>query len=141
MKVHKTWDWSPEKINRYWPDIMGAFEQLRDRFPDDVAVEGLIQAGITGEKALWLVLDGAEFVALAMAQIRPTQAGCKIATVMDVAGKNPKAFLPVLIPALEEWAKENGADYYAVEGRQGWQPLVKDYGYKPYAVQWRKKVR
>ncbi|MGB1215597.1 MAG: hypothetical protein ACPG4X_19660 [Pikeienuella sp.] len=142
FSIHNTESWPFERISPYKDAILGAFEMLQERFPDDVTVASLIDDAITGRKALWLVLDSDEaFVSLAMTQIRTVEAtGKKIATAMDLAGRDHREFIDDLIKVLEQWAKDNDADLFALEGRPGWSKSVKGHGYKPFAVMWRKEV-
>lgn len=142
MSVHNTSNWSLELISQYKDDILAAFAKLAKRFPADVTVESLFRDAVTGNKALWLVLDDENrFQSLAMTQIATNEAtGQKFAKVMDLAGKDHRVWSDELNKALEDWGREHGADWFAIEGRPGWGRVAEQYGYKPYAVMWRKKV-
>jgi len=141
ISIHKAHEWPLIKLMRYMPDIGECFQKLENRFPGDITVESLFRDYLSGNKVLWIVLDGEELLSVAMTNIRTVEAtGKKIASVMDLAGKDRNVFSDELNQTLEAWAKENGADTFAIEGRPGWDRIAKKYGYTPYAVQWRKEV-
>lgn len=128
-------------LMRYMPRIADCFEQLVRRFPDDVTVEGLFMDFMKGNKKMWLVVENGTVLSVAMTQLKTNEAtGCKTAIVMDMAGSKMDRFLNPLIERLEEWAREVGADWYAVEGRMSWTRLLRNRGYEPHAVLVRKKV-
>lgn len=125
----------------YLTDACAQFARLEDRFPRDCTAHSIFNDFYTGRKALWLVLDDGRFIAAACSNIKTIDAtGAKIATLCDLAGNGVEAYAAELNAALEQWADENGCEAYAVEGRIGWKPLLKQFGYEPHALLYRKKA-
>lgn len=141
MKVENTSSWPWQRIARYTGQITAHFMKLAARFPDDVTPRSIAAQCMSGEKTLWLVMDGETVLMTGATQIRTIDAtGKKIAVLCDLAGENVAACADDLCNALEAWARDKGADLMAVEGRPGWGREMKKRGYREYAVLWRKEV-
>lgn len=120
-------------------EILREMGRLAKRFPKDVTTAALFQEFLTGKKTLWLVLEGDGFVSIAMTTVRTIDGtGTKIATLCDLAGRDIQNYAVELNAALERWASEKDCQVMAVEGREGWKPLLALFGYKPFAVLYRK---
>lgn len=48
--------------------------------------------------------------------------------------------LAALLPTLEQWGREVGADMVECEARRGWTPHAVQHGYKPTAIIYRKEL-
>lgn len=142
MKIVNTHGWEWAQLAPYSRAITAHLQKLQDRFPDDVTALGLTAQFFRGEKALWLVLDDENEVQMIGAtQIRTVDAtGKKIAVLCDLAGDDVASCSDELCEAMEAWAKEQGADLMAVEGRAGWSREMNRRGYREYARLWRKEV-
>jgi hypothetical protein len=138
VKVVNTSSWSFEQISPYTARITALFRKLEAQFPDDVTAKMLARECITGGRTLWLVLDGEDLKAICMTQIRVTETGKKIAALMDLAGEDPDTWADAVCGALEGWADEAGAELRSVEGRAGWDRILRKRGYREYARLWRK---
>jgi hypothetical protein len=46
-----------------------------------------------------------------------------------------------LLPTLEQWGRDQGADVAECEARRGWTPYAAQHGYKPEAIIYRKDIR
>lgn len=142
MRAVNTRTWSADRIKPYVSAILEKFGKLAARFPADVTVENLARECDEGVKDLWLVLDDDDRLKLVGAtQLRTVDAtGTRIATLMDLAGEDVASCADEICTSMEAWAKEQGADFVAVEGRPGWGREMKKRGYREYAVLWRKTV-
>jgi hypothetical protein len=137
--VHCASEWPLDRIAPYMSDILAEMGRLALRFPGDVTTEALFQEFLSGKKTLWLVLDGDKFVSMALSTIRTVDAtGQRIATLCDLAGRDVRKYAAQLCAALEAWADTNNCEIRAVEGREGWKPMLAEYGYTPHAVLYRK---
>ena len=132
-------EWSLDQLAPYMSEILKEMGRLAKRFPGDVTAAALFQEFLSGKKTLWLVLDGDGFVSIAMSHIRTIDAtGQRIATLCDLAGRDVHNYAAELCAALEQWADAKDCPVRAVEGREGWKPLLALHGYKPFAVLYRK---
>lgn len=132
-------EWSLDQLAPYMTDILHEMGRLAKRFPKDVTTQALFQEFLTGKKTLWLILEGDGFVSIAMTTIRTIDGtGTRIATLCDLAGRDIHNYASQLNAALEQWADQQKCGVMAVEGREGWKPLLALFGYKPYAVLYRK---
>lgn len=139
MRVVNGSEWPLDQLAPYMSDILREMGRLAKRFPKDVTTAGLFQEFLSGRRTLWLVLDGDVFVSMAMTTMRTIDAtGTKIATLCDLAGRDVQKYAAELCAATELWADKNGCAVMAVEGREGWKPLLAQYGYKPFSVLYRK---
>jgi hypothetical protein len=142
MRVYDTTGWSLVQVAPYFAQVIDLFDKLHRKMPADVTVESLYGEWVRGDKKLWLVVDDAEnVVAFAMTKMQVVQAtGLRIGTLMDLAGENVETWAAPLCDALEGWAREGGAHLAAVEGRPGWERILRRFGYKPFAVLMRKEL-
>lgn len=140
--VNASADWSWEQIEPYVEPIKAMLGKLQKRFPDDLTVQSLINEAVSGSKCLWVILDDDRLMATAMTQIKTLDAtGKRVAILMDLAGENVPAWASELGAALEAWGDSHNVDIYAVEGREGWGPIIEKLGYRKYASLWRKPAR
>lgn len=139
MRVVNVSKWSLDDLAPYLTEIVRQMGRLAKRFPDDCNTTGIFHEVYSGNRALWLVLDGDRFVAMAMSHIRTVNStGKRIATLTDLAGDGVAEYAAPLCAAVEAWADENRCDVKEVQGREGWKPLLAQYGYRPYTVIYRK---
>lgn len=138
MRVENTSAWSFEQLSPYTARITALFRRLQEQFPDDVTAEMLVRECVTGNRILWLVLDGGDLKAVCTTKIQPTETGRKIAALMDLCGDDMKVWIDPVCDALQGWAAEIGADLMSVEGRGGWAPVMKRLGFREQARLWRK---
>jgi len=142
MKVVPTQDWSWEQLSPYTRDITAAMKKLAGKFPDDVSVEHLGKEIVLGKRQLWLVLDNDDrFISFCLTQMHTIEAtGKKIVTLTSHAGEEGLSCVPEMCRVIEAYAKEQGADMTAAEGRRGWSRELKKRGYTEYAVIFRKPI-
>ncbi len=137
--IHNASEWPLDRLGLFLSDIVGTMGRLTKRFPSDVTTAALFQEFLSGKKTLWLVLDDGAFVSMALSTIKTIDAtGTRIATLCDLAGNHVQLYAAELCAALEAWADKNACSVLAVEGRVGWEKLLKEHGYKPHAVLYRK---
>lgn len=137
--IHCASEWPLDQLAPYMTDVLLTMGRLTKRFPGDVSTAALFQEFLSGKKTLWLVLDGGVFVSMALSTIKTVDStGTRIATLCDLAGNHVQLYAAELCAALEAWAEKNNCSVMAVEGRVGWEKLLKEHGYKPHAVLYRK---
>lgn len=139
--VVNTQEWSWEQLAPYTRDITAAMRLLAERFPEDVTVQSLGQDIVTGLRQLWLILEGDRFVSFCLTNVRTIDAtGVKVVTLTTHAGEAGIDCVPQMCAVIEAWAKEQGAQFTAAEGRRGWARALAKQGYREHAVIFRKPV-
>lgn len=137
--VHCASEWPLDRLAPYLSEVLREMGRLAKRFPNDATTEALFTEFLAGKKTLWLILEGDDFVSMALSTVRTVDStGTRMATLCDMAGKNVQGYASELCEALEAWADKNNCDIRAIEGREGWKPLLAQHGYKPHAVLYRK---
>lgn len=132
-------EWSLDQLAPYMSDILREMGRLATRFPKDCTTAALFQEFLSGRKTLWIVLNGDDFVTMALSTVRTVDAtGTRMATLCDLAGKEVQNYAADLCEALEAWADKNDCEIRAIEGRVGWSKLLKQHGYEPHAILFRK---
>lgn len=146
-QIVNTADWSYDQLAPYGRDITAAMRKLAEKFPQDVSVAALAHECLTGQRQLWLILDastGSEpgaFVSFCATAVNTVDAtGTKIVTLTSHAGAEGLPCVADMCRVIEAWAKEQGAQFTAAEGRRGWGRELARHGYREYAVIWRKPV-
>lgn len=142
FQVVNTTDWPFEKLAPYGAQVTAAMRRLAEKFPSDVTAEALARECMDGQRQLWLILDEEDgFVSFCLTQIVTVQStGKKIVTLTSHAGAEGLSCVSEMCRVIEAWAKEQGADYTAAEGRRGWSRELAKQGYREYAVIFRKPV-
>jgi hypothetical protein len=136
VRVVDTSNWT--SLEPYTEAITTLFRKLARRFPHDVTVRSLHDDCASGQKTLWLVLDGEELRGIAMTSVSTTKAGAKVGTVFDLAGHGMTDWIDAVFDELEAEAARQGCDFTAAEGRGGWRRHMKRRGYREHAVLWRR---
>lgn len=130
-----------EQVQQHVPAIRAHFEKLAKRFPTDLTVQSLLDHVLAGRRDLWLILDGDKLLATACTAIETIDAtGIRILRLMDLGGQNIAAWAEALEAAMDTYSREQGVDYRAVEGRKGWERVIRNFGYQEHARLWRKRV-
>ena len=142
-QIVNTEDWTYDQLAPYGRDITAAMKKLAEKFPEDVSVAGLAHECLTGARQLWLILDqDGKFVSFCATAVKTVEAtGTKIVTLTSHAGAEGLPCVDDMCRAIEAWAKKQGADFTAAEGRRGWGRELARHGYREYAVIWRKAVK
>lgn len=139
IEIVNTHGWPIERLAPYMTGILEQMGRLADRFPGDVTMGALFGEYLQGRRTLWLVIEGGTLLSIAMTTIRTVDAtGQRIAKLHDLAGEGVQRYAAQLCAALEAWADENDCPVMEIEGRRGWEPLLKQFDYRPYAVLYRK---
>jgi hypothetical protein len=143
FKVINTTTWSYEQIAPYGKAITAAMKKLADKFPDDMTVESLAQECMTGSQQLWLILDENDaFVSFCLTQIRTVDStGKKVVTLTNMAGDEGLKVAGAMCDAIHAWSDEIGADLTAAVGSRAWGRVLKERGYREYAVIFRRDAK
>jgi hypothetical protein len=88
-----------------------------------------------GDLQLWLVVDDDEGEVLA-AMLTEVQAGddMQVVNAVSMAGERLQEYLGMISDGVGTWARLKGYDELRVEGRLGWEPVLKDWGFRKQAV-------
>ncbi|AQX30973.1 hypothetical protein [Bartonella schoenbuchensis] len=140
LKVYNTQQWSAWQIAPYWRDILKSIAYFIDKFPDDYDLETLLSDILKGEKLLWIIVDEHEnFMAHLTTQLDHLVTGVKRAVIVTLGGKGGQ-HLSQIIPHIEDYYKEQGADELIIIGRRGWERSLKAHGYCVNLLEYRKQL-
>lgn len=138
--IHLTENWDSERIKRYAQDITKAMNQIANRFPDDTPLEMLATELAKGNRQLWLILDEDEnFAAFVTSEVQTLPTGKKRLELLELAGKGGVDLADMIKP-IEDWAKTTGISEICPIGRIGWSKKMRQHGYLPFAVKYRKEL-
>jgi len=93
---------------------------------DDQIRRGFAQP-IVGENAALVV------------EVRVYPGGARAAHGLIAAG-DVGEIVGVLIPAAEQWGRDNGCTIGLIESREGWSKVLKSHGWNPHQVSLRKEL-
>ncbi len=144
MKVVLTDRWTPEQAAPYMADVFRAFAKLAEERPQDLTVQHLVwMVCKDGDRNnLWLVLDDEDrFLSFFMTRIETCDATrVRSVKVLNMAGSSGLESVPQILETAGAWAREKGAQYAYIEGRDGWWPTLKRHGFKRDAVLYRREL-
>ncbi len=118
----------PQQFDKVWPHVAhlveGAFRKVG--LGDFTLLEKNLEEG---KSLLWLAWDGTKIHAVATTDLYGDHC-----TISSCAGKHLEQFLP-LIKDLEQYARNEGKKSIRVEGRRGWERILKDYKRKAVVLE------
>jgi hypothetical protein len=124
-----------------WPLVQEHAAAAMEHHPFMDAADLLDQI-TTGHAQLFIVTAERAFVGFATMEVLQYPR-CRVANVLAAGGN--RGFLSVavkdLFPMLEAWAREQGADTFAVHGRPGWlrvSKAIEGSNRRTYGVAWRR---
>lgn len=141
LSLHYTGDWPYQDVAKYGPQITESMQKLAKRFPKDVSVPALFDEILSGQRQLWLILDGEEFKSFMLSEIKDNPfTGCRSLMVTSLAGEGGEEIVP-LIADVETWAAENDITDVIPVGRKGWGRALEKMGYKLDVCLFRKEIK
>lgn len=141
LQIYNSRYWSNEQINRYGKDITLAMKKLENQFPDDITVHEVAYEIAIGNQDLWVILDEQDkFFAFLTTEMTSLPSGKKRLTLCHLAG-NGGADIANLLPELEKFATQNGANEICAVGRIGWQKKLTEHGYRAVILKYKKELK
>lgn len=141
LSLHYTGDWPYEQVAKYGPQITESMQKLAKRFPKDVSVPALFDEILSGQRQLWLILDGEEFKSFMLSEIKDNPfTGTRSLMITSLAGEGGVDLVP-LIGEVEKWAAENSITDVIPVGREGWRKPLSKMGYKLDVCLFRKEIK
>ena len=125
---------TPDHAETVWPLIESFINQLADRFPDDWPVPVLKDQIANRIVVPWIIWDeeAKETFGLSLTEIHVKPSNRKMLHI-HVVGRDPKRWVG-LLPELEEYGRQQGADGVEIVGRQGWERSLPDYARERLAL-------
>ena len=124
-----------EDASRYYEFLFPAFERggqtyTPREFQDDLA---------SGDVLLFRVWEGEDVKAVFMARISQTFRGPEL-YALAAAGSDAKEWVGPMMETLAQVATEAKCVAVVLDGRQGWQKMMKRLGYRVFQVRMRKEI-
>jgi hypothetical protein len=116
-----------EDIPDLWPHLEPLFARACEADPSDLTVERIKAEAVSGRRMIWTLTDGDRAAPL-LSAFSTVDDGLKVC-IGPLAGDEMELWLPLLCD-LESHAKEAGFSVSHIEGRPGWQRVLKPYGYR-----------
>lgn len=125
----KITDINTEDIDTLWPFVEDFLQSALDQGQGEFELEDIHLCLITGLMRLWIAYDiNGNIVASATTEIKQFPRK-KVCFVVLLGGKDIDDWLHGSL-ALEQWARENGADAIVAYTRRGLAKKLKDHGYR-----------
>lgn len=103
-----------------WPLVLEHAEKAMKLHPF-MDAQDLLTAILAGHAQLFVATQDGAFLGFAVCEVLQYPR-CRVANVLAAGGH--RGFLSVIVnqmfPEMENWAREHGADTFAVHGRPGW---------------------
>jgi len=113
-----------------WPDAKELLGMAVDATHGVYDIESIWQGLITGEYALWVVLDDGTPIAALTTRICQYPNGRGLA--LDwIGGKRMAEWLPMVHGVMSDYGRENGCTHLEGYGRKAWGRWLEKYGWKP----------
>lgn len=138
-KIYNTSNWTNDRLRKYGPDILQAIQKLAQKYKDEISLDILSHEIIHGNRQLWIILKEEKFSAFVTTNFEITQNGKKRLTLLELSGKGG-VVLAKMIEPIEQYARDNQADEICAIARMGWTKIMRNLGYQPEFVKFKKKV-
>lgn len=116
-----------EDIKILWSVLEPLFRRACEADPTDLTPDRIKTDAINGRRSIWALVDPKHSPPL-LAVFSTTEDGNK-ACIGPLAGDDMELWLP-LLSELEIHAKAAGMSVSRIEGRPGWQKVLRPYGYR-----------
>ena len=118
-----------ERLIDVWPAICHELDRIPQHWADRWTKQSMLDGAMTGRFQVWAVGPPHEFNFVVITQVASFPV-CDILQVVLGFGHNMLQGLPVLVATLQKFATVQGCARWEVEGRQGWERVLSDYGFK-----------
>jgi len=127
-------DVKTEDVDTLWEGVAPQLQRAVDQNQGEFTLEDIRYDLLQGQMTLWIAYDAdARLQACAVCEMRQF-AQRKICYIVLLAGEDFQSWHGS-INAIEEWARENGADAIAALTRKGFIKTMRQYGFRePYTV-------
>ena len=115
-------------IESIWPQLETKLMERSDLWELGQDPESMKIALQCGMFHLWTVTKENEQLIWVITSFRAYPA-CRVLAVSWAMGERLEEYLPVLLDGLEEVAAKNFCRFVLVEGRRGWERVLKPFGY------------
>lgn len=120
--------WAPETIDiATWPAVYAVLAPALVQSGETVTE--LIDLLLENKNQLWVLRKGGDPVAVAVSELIETPLGL-VAHGRLLAGENMETWVGDAIYCIAQHAKEAGAVAVEIDGRKGWERLLKPRGWK-----------
>lgn len=116
----------PMKLQALWPHIGHLFAEVVARPGSGWTLESMVDNVLAERWQLWMVWNGKP-MALCATELGIQDDGAKVCHIRWCTGEGARDFVPVLLPPIEAWAREEGCIGMKAVTRKGWARHLGDY--------------
>ena len=115
--------------NDWLPILQRAIDDADGRW----STEQLLADVEAGKVLVWIVSRDEKIVGVFT--VRVIESGVRWILIEDCAGDDLASWIMPALNAVETWARELGATQIVIEGRKGWERMLRPYGYESKRIQ------
>lgn len=118
-----------------WSALAPFFQRAYDSVLTDLTPDEILASAITGHRQIWTITDRdrASPLLTTFCTAMRVAGGRQWLVIEALAGDDMEDWLP-LLAELEAHAKEAGATLSHIQGRRGWERVLRSYGYEPKSI-------
>lgn len=124
---------------RSWSSVRGWIDEACTHCDGWWTIEAVENLLVEGKALLWVLTSAGDAKAAVVTAICDWD-GRKVAEIMLTGGTGVIESMGSELPAIEHWARDNGAVEIYARGRRGWARLYKPLGYDEISVTMRKAL-
>lgn len=123
----------------WWPQFEAALKDSRELLVDSFTNEAILAAIVGSRIQMWVVsAETAEVFILS--QFYQTET-TTVFQIFWTYGENFQKYLPLLADGFDQFARHHGATKIEIQGRKGFERLIKPYGYELDYVTYSRRVQ
>lgn len=116
----------PDQVQASWGHFEQWFYDAAEATDGRETFQTVLKSILTGATQLWVVMDGAEIIAIFGTTISDYPSGLKALLINYVVGKDISKWIDAF-GEIEEYAKTYGCQRVEALGRKGWMKRMPDY--------------
>lgn len=121
----------PEKIDAAWSELKPLFARAVQRVRTGGRVEDILAKAKAGQVMLWMIRDHVQLLGALATGIRKEQDGDTVFVFRECGGWDMHRWLDRVLDEIgDKFARAQGATRVEIEGRPGWEKVMRHRGFE-----------
>ncbi len=130
-----------DEVVHYWPDIANSLAKVSHIWDDCYTLDSLLHGALEQKIQIWSAGDDIQHKIILFTDVLLTPEGNRYMRIFLAVGEGIEEYLPMLDATLDRFAQIQGCTHILIEGRSGWERLLKPIGFKKRHVALTRRVK
>lgn len=130
-----------DELMHYWPDIAQSLALVPHTWEDSYTLDSLLHGALEQKLQVWAVGDDTRHRVILFTDVLLTSAGDRHLRIFLAVGQGIVEYLPMLDATLDRFAEIQGCSHVFIEGRDGWERMLRSIGFKKRHITLTRRVK